>query len=65
MVYFGKELYFKDKMIPFVSDAEKIGYSQEQLDWAIYNESYIWRYLIEKEFLYSTDSSLPSSYNFV
>jgi len=62
MVYFGKELYFKDKMIPFVSDAEKIGYSQEQLDWAISNESYIWRYLIEKELLYSTDSSLPSRF---
>lgn len=62
MIYFGKQLYFKDKMIPFVSDAEKIGYSQEQLDWAFSNESYIWRYFIEKELLYSTDSSLPSRF---
>ena len=62
MIYFGKELYFKDKMIPFVSDAEKIGYTQEQLDWAISNESYIWRYLIEKELLYSTDSSMPGRF---
>ena len=44
MIYFGKELYFKDRMIPFKSDAEKIGYTQEQLNWANDNESYIWRY---------------------
>lgn len=62
MIYFGKELYFKDKMIPFVSDAVKIGYTQEQLDWALSNESYIWRYFIEKELLYSTDSSLPNRF---
>lgn len=62
MIYFGKQLYFKDKMIPFVSDAEKIGYTPEQLNWAISNESYIWRYFIEKELLYSTDSSLPSRF---
>lgn len=62
LIFFGKELYFKDKMIPFKTDAEKIGYTQEQLDWAISNESYIWRYFIEKELLYSTDSSLPSRF---
>lgn len=62
MIFFGKELYFKDKMIPFKTDAEKIGYTQEQMDWAISNESYIWRYFIEKELLYSTDSSLPSRF---
>ncbi len=62
MIYFGKQLYFKDKMIPFVSDAEKIGYTQEELDWAKSNESYIWRYFIEKELLYSTDNSLPSRF---
>jgi hypothetical protein len=62
MIYFGKQLYFKDKMIPFETDAEKIGYTQEQLDWAISNESYIWRYFIEKELLYSTNNSLPSRF---
>jgi gliding motility-associated lipoprotein GldB len=62
MIYFGKQLYFKDRMIPFETDAEKIGYTQEQLDWAISNESYIWRYFIEKELLYSTDNSLPSRF---
>jgi gliding motility-associated lipoprotein GldB len=62
MIYFGKQLYFKDRMIPFKSDAEKIGYTQEQLDWALANESKIWSYFIEKEMLYSTDNSLPSRF---
>ena len=62
MIYFGKQLYFKDKMIPFKTDAEKIGYTQVQLDWAIANESYIWQYFVEREMLFSTDSSLPSRF---
>lgn len=62
MIYFGKQLYFKDKMIPFKSDAEKIGYSQEQLAWAQANESEIWRYFIERELLFSTDNSLAGRF---
>ena len=62
MIYFGKELYFKDVMIPFKTDAEKIGYTQEQMDWAMGNEAQIWSYFIERELLYSTDSSLPGRF---
>jgi gliding motility-associated lipoprotein GldB len=62
MIYFGKQLYFKDKMIPFKTDAEKIGYTQSQLDWSIANESYIWQYFVERELLFSTDSSLPARF---
>lgn len=62
MIFFGKLLYFKDIMIPFKTDAEKIGYSDVQLKWAEANESQIWSYFIEKELLYSTDSKLPSRF---
>ena len=58
MIYFGKQLYFKDVVAPFKTEAERIGYSKEQLDWAIANESYIWRYFVERELLFSTDSKL-------
>lgn len=58
MIYFGKVLYFKDTMIPFKSDEEKIGYTKEQLDWAIDNESYIWSYFVERELLYNTNPKL-------
>jgi gliding motility-associated lipoprotein GldB len=62
MVYFGKQLYFKDAVIPFKTEAERIGYSKSELDWAIANEAYIWRYFVERELLYSTDSKLPSRF---
>lgn len=62
MIYFGKLLYFKDVMIPFKTEAERISYSPEQLDWAVANESYIWRYFVERELLFSTDSKLPSRF---
>jgi len=62
MIYFGKLLYFKDQVIPFKTEAARIGYSPEQLNWAIANESYIWRYFVERELLFSTDSKLPSRF---
>jgi len=62
MIYHGKLLYFKDKIIPFKTDEEKIGYTKEQLDWAKENESEIWRYFVDRELLYSTDSKLPSRF---
>lgn len=62
MIYFGKQLYFKDKMIPFVSDEEKIGYTTLQLEFAKANEGQIWTNFIENEYLFSTDSSLPGRF---
>lgn len=58
MLYYGKLLYLKDKFIPFKSDAEKIGYSEEELEWAKANEDQIWRYFIENELIFDTDSQL-------
>ncbi len=62
MIYYGKQLYLKDQLLPEYNDAEKIGYLPEQIKWCQENESYIWRYFIEKELLYSTDSKLPSRF---
>ena len=58
MIAAGKELYFKDVLLPEDSDADKMGYTAEQLEWCNENESYIWRYFIEKEILYSDDQKL-------
>jgi len=59
MIYFGKLLYFKDLMLPFKTEAERIGYTDKELNWAIANESYIWRYFVSRELLFSTDTKLP------
>ena len=58
MIYYGRELYLKDLLTPFISDERKIGYSEEELNWAMANEEQIWRYFIERELLYNTDNQL-------
>ena len=58
MIYFGKQLYLKDLLIPFKEDNEKIGYLPAQYEWAEDNEFYIWQYFVEKELLYETDRKL-------
>lgn len=62
MVYFGKQLYFKDLMIPSYSDAEKIGYTTEQLQWARDNEEYIWQHFVENQMLFDTNPKLASRF---
>lgn len=58
MIYYGKELYLKDMILPQVPDAVKIGYSDDQMLWANANEEPIWRNFIENGYLYSTDNKL-------
>ncbi len=62
MIYYGKELYLKDLLIPDVPDNNKIGYTKEQLEWAEVNEAEIWRYFIDRKLLYDSDSKLPARF---
>lgn len=62
MIYSGKLLYFKDVMVPFKTEAERIGYTEDEINWAITNESYIWRFFVSRELLFSTDSKLPGRF---
>ena len=62
MIYAGKQLYLKDLLLPEYNDADKIGYKPEQIIWCQENESYMWRYFIEKELLYDNDTKLASRF---
>ena len=62
MIYRGKQLYLKDVLLPDYSDAEKMGYTPEQIKWCEENESYMWRYFIEGELLYSADQKLVTRF---
>ena len=62
MIYFGKQLYLKDVLLPEYNDADKIGYTPEQIKWCEENESYMWRYFIENEMLYSDDQKLANRF---
>lgn len=62
MIFFGKELYLKDVLLPDYSDADKMGYTQEQIVWCQENESYIWRYFVERQMLFSDDQKLRNRF---
>ena len=62
MIYYGKELYIKDMLIPDVPDYDKIGYTKEQDAWAHANEAEMWRYLVDHELLFDNDQKLPGRF---
>ena len=62
MIYYGKQLYLKDLLIPEYTDADKIGYTPEQNIWCEENEGYMWRYFLENQLLYSDDQKLGNRF---
>ncbi len=62
MIYHGKILYFKDVLMPFETDAQKIYYSEDQWEWAQSNTTEIWSYFVERNLIYSTDKRLEDRF---
>ena len=62
MVNEGKKLYLLDCYLPNVSDANKIGYLEDEIEWITLNETQIWTYFVENNLLYSTDSQLSKRF---
>lgn len=55
MISEGKVLYMLDALLPWKDDTLKIGYSLKQIEWCRNNEINMWKHLIEKNLLYSTE----------
>jgi gliding motility-associated lipoprotein GldB len=62
MIFEGKQLYAKDLLLPKYTDAEKMGYTPQQIKWCEENEEYMWRHFIENEMLYSEDPKLNTRF---
>ena len=62
VIYYGKELYLTDLFLPYKEDADKMGYTEQQLKWVEANEEEIWRYFVDKQLLYDTDANLSSRF---
>ena len=62
MIYFGKQLYLKDLLLPEYNDADKMGYTLEEIKWCEENESYMWRYFLENQMLYSDEQKLNNRF---
>ena len=54
----GKLLYTMDAFLPKVKDAYKIGYTEEQIAWADFNDVDVWKFFVQNELLFSTDQEL-------
>ncbi len=62
MIQEGKKLTLLQAFLPDVEAKEIIGYTSDQYDWAVNNEAEIWKYFIQKEYLYSTDVQLSKRF---
>lgn len=62
MVYWGKIMYVKEQLLPKVSKALLMGYTQEQLDWVESNEAQIWKYFVEGKYLFDNDVKLVARF---
>ena len=58
----GKKLVLLQNFLPEVELHEIIGYTSNQYKWAVNSESEIWKYFIQKEYLYSTDTELTKRF---
>lgn len=62
MLYKGSILYAMSKIFPDSSEADIMGYSQDQYDWCVHNEYPSWSFFIDKDYLFSTDYFTISKY---
>jgi hypothetical protein len=57
MVQRGKEQYFLSKIIPFVPDSVRLGFTSKQMDWCVANEALIYNFFVKANMLYETNWS--------
>lgn len=58
MIYEGKLLIIQDALLPNATDAEKIGYTQDEINWAVTNEPQVYMYFTEEQLFFSDDKRL-------
>jgi hypothetical protein len=62
MIYYGKLRYLIDAMLPDLPDHLKIRYTEEEYDWAVASEWDVWQYILDMNWVYSTDLKLNLRY---
>ena len=62
MIYRGKIMYLLSLLLPMETEAEVMGYSKQQWQWAKKYEAAIWKLMLDKQDIYKTDSPVLTSY---
>lgn len=52
MIQRGKEAYFISKVLPFVPEHTRLGYTEKELEWAASHEADVYNFFIKQDFLY-------------
>ena len=55
MIYYGKLLYYMERVLPDTPDSILIGYTEDQLAWCEREEGEVWAYFLDKERLYDNN----------
>lgn len=58
MVLAGKKIFLQSFLWPHKPLAHHLKYTEDQYRWALDNEAEVWRYFMEREYLYSTETDL-------
>ena len=62
MIQEGKKLALTHAFLPSISEHEIIGYTEDQLIWADLSETEIWKYFVQNEMLYNSDTQLAERF---
>jgi len=62
MLYHGKIFYLKKLFLPHTSDAILHGFTEDQEQWALGNETYIWQYFVENQILFDPNPALQDRF---
>lgn len=58
MIQRGKLYYLMHAFLPKVKQAQLMGYTQEQQNWAEFNDVEVWKFFVENDLLFSNDQEL-------
>lgn len=59
----GKEMYFVEKLTPYLNDEVRLGFTKAQLEWCKKNEALIYNFLVQNQLLF--DKNLQKTLRYV
>ena len=62
ILYEGKKLILQDVLLTDTPDEYKIGYTPQQMAWAVENEGNIWNFFVEQNYVFSDDRTLEKRF---
>lgn len=55
MIQRGKEMYFLSKILPFMDETTRLGFTAEQLAWCNANQELVYNFFVKEELLYNNE----------